>query len=104
MSAGSSTGDATPGPGRGPSDHGLPTTEHDRPSRPYLRREAASRYLLEVWGISNATATLAKLAVVGGGPEFHKAGRWPLYPPDRLDDYARKLLGKLRASTSGGEA
>ena len=38
--------------------------------------------------------TLAKLACVGGGPCFRKAGRWPLYSPADLDAWARDLLGQ----------
>ena len=64
----------------------------DFPTRPFLRRGCASRYLLDTWGISQAPATLAKLAVIGGGPRFHKAGRWPMYVPSELDQWARGLL------------
>jgi hypothetical protein len=47
-----------------------------------------------------APATLAKLAVVGGGPLFHRAGRIPLYAVEELDRYARERLGKAMRSTS----
>jgi hypothetical protein len=70
------------------------------PARPLLRRDAACRYLRGRWGLQRAPATLAKLAVIGGGPMFFKAGRWPLYPQDGLDAYARKVLGRLLSSTS----
>src|SRR4051812_17337087 len=72
-----------------------PAHEHatpERPNRPLMRREPASRYLLQVWGIRRAPPTLAKLAVYGGGPRFYKDGRWPLYDPDDLDAWARSLL------------
>jgi hypothetical protein len=36
--------------------------------------------------------TLAKLAVVGGGPQFRKIGRIPLYDTSDLDAW---VLGKL---------
>ena len=71
-----------------------------RPGRPLLRRVGASRYLLERWGIERAPATLAKLAVVGAGPPYHRAGRWPLYDPDDLDDWAHGLIGEALASTA----
>ena len=74
------------------------------PRRPLLRRPGASRYLLEAWGLQRAPATLAKLAVTGGGPSFHKAGRWPLYDPDDLDVWAYGLIGKALVSTSQHEA
>ena len=74
------------------------------PPRPLLRRPGASRYLLEAWGLQRAPATLAKLAVTGGGPSFHKAGRWPLYDPDELDAWACGLIGGPLASTSAHKA
>jgi len=45
-----------------------------------VRRTEASQYLLEVHGVATAPATLAKLAVVGGGPEYELWGRLPYYP------------------------
>jgi hypothetical protein len=65
-----------------------------------LRRPEASRYLNEIWGIPHAPATLAKLAVVGGGPEFRKAGRTPLYPQDGLDTYAQSKMSRRVRSTA----
>lgn len=70
------------------------------PRRRLLRRAAASVYLRETWGVERAPATLAKLACLGGGPRFHRAGRWPLYDPDHLDDWSRELIGAAVASTS----
>src|SRR3954462_7461892 len=66
----------------------------------YLRRKQAAQYLNDVWGIPTARSTLAKKAVVGGGPAFHSAGRIPLYSPEELDRYAKAKLGKPRKSTS----
>ena len=45
-----------------------------------LRRAEASAYLKEKHGIDRAPTTLAKYAVVGGGPRFQHVGRLPLYP------------------------
>ena len=70
------------------------------PSNPLLRRIGASAYLRQKWGIERAPATLAKLACVGGGPKFYRAGRWPMYDAADLDLWARELLGSLVASTS----
>jgi hypothetical protein len=56
----------------------------------------------EVWGIEVASSTLAKKAVVGGGPVFHKYSQWPLYDTDDLDSYALAKLGPARSSTSEG--
>jgi hypothetical protein len=62
-----------------------------------LRRAEASQYLVKTWRIPCSIAALAKLAVVGGGPEYRKAGRTPLYPQDALDEYARsKLTRRVR--------
>jgi hypothetical protein len=73
--------------------------------RPLLRRAAASRYLREEWGIERAPATLAKIACTSSsGPWFYRAGRWPLYDPDHLDDWAKRLLGEPVASTSADRA
>jgi len=55
--------------------------------------------LRQRWGIERAPGTLAKLAVVGGGPRFRKAGRVPLYAPVDLDAWARELLGEPVATT-----
>lgn len=52
------------------------------------------------WGISVAPSTLAKLAVLGGGPPFYKVGRIPLYDVIDLDAWARAKLGRKRTSTS----
>jgi hypothetical protein len=57
-----------------------------------LRRTEASAYLLEHHGINRTPATLAKLAVTGGGPPFHKANRIPLYYPADLDWWAASIL------------
>src|SRR4051812_43810192 len=75
-------------------------TELHPPPQPLKRRAAASAYLRERWGVDRAPGTLAKLAVVGGGPRFRKAGRIPLYAPADLDAWASWLLGEAVASTS----
>lgn len=69
------------------------------PSR-YLRRSAAAQYVREAWGLPCSTKWLAKLAVIGGGPIYRKAGRFPLYTPDDLDNWAESRLGVPRRSTS----
>ncbi len=66
----------------------------------HLRRAEASEYLRDVHNIQHSPKTLAKLAVTGGGPRFQKAGKFPLYPPVELDEYARKLLSPLVSSTA----
>lgn len=68
--------------------------------KPRLRRWEASEYLGLVHGLTVATATLAKLASVGGGPSFQKNGRFPLYPTTELDRWAGERLGRLVSSTS----
>ena len=62
----------------------------NHPNRP-LNRSEASAYLLDVHGIKRAPATLAKLASIGGGPAFRKAGRIPQYTPQNLDLYAEEI-------------
>lgn len=53
----------------------------------------------ETYGFG-ATATLAKLAVVGGGPPFSKAGRIALYEQDALDKWARSRISAPIRSTA----
>ena len=65
-----------------------------------LRRSEAANYLLETHGIRRAVGTLAKLAVVGGGPRFRVAGRTPLYSADDLDAWADSILSPPVSSTS----
>lgn len=65
-----------------------------------LRRKEAARYLGDVWGIPISAKTLAKLAVTGGGPEYRKAGRTPLYEVAALDEFARRRLSPSVSSTS----
>jgi hypothetical protein len=66
---------------------------------PRVRRKAASQYLLEVHGLTEAPATIAKKAVTGGGPEYELWGRIPYYKTEKLDDYAETRL-RPRRSTS----
>ena len=68
-------------------------------SRPLSRKEA-SDYLHDVHGIRRSPETLAKLACVGGGPGFRKAGRAPLYDPPSLDAWADKITSPTVHSTS----
>jgi hypothetical protein len=65
-----------------------------------MRRKVASEYLLEEHGVSLSPATLAKLAVLGGGPAFRKDGPFPIYERGELDTFAIGRLGPLRHSTS----
>jgi hypothetical protein len=66
----------------------------------YLRRREASAYLREQHGVIRAPATLAKLAVTGGGPKFRHVGKIPIYPIEELDAFAAAITSPLRASTS----
>lgn len=70
------------------------------PAERLLCRKEASTYLLTCWGIRRSPRTLAKYAVVGGGPLFRKAGRTPLYSTLDLDAFARGSLSKRVGSTS----
>jgi hypothetical protein len=69
------------------------------PSR-LLRRAEAAQYVHENWGYPCSPRTLAKYAVIGGGPRFRKAGRFPLYHPDDLDGWVNGKLSILVTSTS----
>jgi hypothetical protein len=74
------------------------------PSSRYLRRSEASVYLESKWGIPCKASSLDKYAVIGGGPPFHKAGRFPLYSPEGLDAWALHRLGSQVQSTSEYQA
>jgi hypothetical protein len=76
----------------------MTTIETPRP--PNLRRTEAARYLREEHGVRLAAQTLAKLAVLGGGPPYFKDGRFPVYPVTGLDKFAIARLGRLKNSTS----
>lgn|GEM_PF-468797 len=67
----------------------------------FLSRKEASEYLSSL-GLGIAPATLAKYAVLGGGPRFHRYGRQIKYSTDDLDCWARQRLGVPRDSTSDG--
>jgi hypothetical protein len=65
----------------------------------YLRRKDAGQYLRHKFGFGSER-TLAKLAVIGGGPVYRKAGAVVLYEPTALDTWAEKKIGAPRTSTS----
>jgi hypothetical protein len=65
-----------------------------------LRRQQAAEYVREKWGVPCAYKTLAKLAVVGGGPPFVRWQRVPLYDPVDLDTWVRSKLSRPCKSTS----
>lgn len=65
----------------------------------FLRRKVAGAYLTEKYGFG-AARTLAKAAVTGDGPEYHKAGRVVLYTREALDKWALAKIGAARRSTS----
>lgn len=68
--------------------------------KPRLRRWEASEYLKLVHGIEVAPTTLAKWVTVGGGPEYQKVNRTPLYPTIGLDHWvAEKLSAPVRNSS-----
>jgi hypothetical protein len=69
--------------------------------RQFLRRADAATYVNERYGFPCSRQWLAKLAVIGGGPLFRKAGRFPIYKPADLDAWAQSRIGKAQSSTSG---
>src|SRR5262249_9384548 len=73
-------------------------------TRKLLRRKAASHYLCETHGLERAPSTLAKLAVIGGGPIFPRANPIPLHSTDHLDAWAESLLSAPMRSTSEAAA
>jgi hypothetical protein len=75
--------------------------EQARPHRRRrYRRSEASVYLKDAHDLDCACATLAKLAVIGGGPPMEYVGRWPFYPEDGLDDWATSKTSQRVSSTA----
>jgi hypothetical protein len=75
--------------------------EHVSPQRRRrYRRDEASAYLLNRHDIRCGPGTLAKLAVLGGGPAMQYVGRWPLYAEDALDEWALSKSSPPVRSTS----
>jgi len=66
----------------------------------YLRRADAAAYITDHYGFPCSRQWLAKLAVLGGGPVFRKAGRYPIYHPDDLDRWAQARIGPAQHSTT----
>lgn len=66
----------------------------------YLSRTEAAQYIQSRYGFPCSRQWLAKLAVLGGGPIFRKAGRNPIYAPVELDDWAMARIGEPQRSTS----
>lgn len=86
----------------------LPTDPTPRSITPseeprFLRRRLAGQYLKANYGFGSP-AWLAKLATVGGGPVFRKAGKTVLYRPADLDTWALARIGRAQTSTSDVEA
>jgi hypothetical protein len=66
----------------------------------FLRRAEAATYVTDRFGFPCSRQWLAKLAVIGGGPLFRKAGRYPIYLPEDLDRWAQSRIGPAQQSTS----
>jgi hypothetical protein len=69
----------------------------------YLRRKQAGEYLKAKYGFGSEK-TLAKLACLGGGPEFRKAANAAIYEPAKLDEWALAKIGPSQRSTSDARA
>jgi hypothetical protein len=66
--------------------------------RQFMRREEAASHLQRKYGVYTVE-TLAKLAVVGGGPPFQRFGRFPVYREADLDAWAQSRLTKTVTKT-----
>jgi hypothetical protein len=65
----------------------------------YLSRTEASEYLQDL-GLAVAPSTLAKLAVIGGGPPYVKFMSRARYEPRDLHEWAASRISPKRRSTS----
>ena len=68
--------------------------------RLFLRRSDAATYITERYGFPCSRQWLAKLAVIGGGPVFRKAGRYPVYEAAELERWAEARIGPPQRSSS----
>jgi hypothetical protein len=75
-------------------------TQQTNPHARYLRRGDAATYIRTTYGFPCSRQWLAKLAVIGGGPVYRKAGRFPIYSTIDLDEWANGRIGAPRYSTS----
>ena len=66
----------------------------------YFRRDSAATYVRDTYGMPCSSQWLAKLAVIGGGPAYRKAGRIPIYEQAALDEWANGRLSKPVRSTA----
>lgn len=85
--------------------HALPGSDdkdklHPTSVSTFLRRSEASAYVRRQWNFPCSNAWLAKLAVIGGGPIFRKAGRYPIYAIQDLDSWAKSRISGPLNSTS----
>jgi hypothetical protein len=64
-----------------------------------MTRAETAQYITDRW-FPCSPKTLAKLAVIGGGPAFRKAGRVPLYSEASTDAWAESKIGPLVHSTT----
>src|SRR6266436_6686972 len=69
-----------------------------------LRTDEAAFYLTHGCGDPISKGELANRRVNGGGPAFHRAGRWPVYTIAALDAHAQQRLGPELRSTSARAA
>jgi hypothetical protein len=71
-----------------------------------LARNKAAEYITSIWGVPCSPKTLAKLASVGGGPEFRKGQRAALYEPAALDAWVQSRISSplRRASEAAQQA
>jgi hypothetical protein len=57
----------------------------------YRTRKQATQYLRKK-GVIISDNGLARLALIGRGPEFQYSGRFPLYAEPKLDEWAQSQL------------
>jgi hypothetical protein len=66
-------------------------------SRTFLTEDKAEAYLAAL-GLTVAAKTLRKYRCIGGGPEFRRFGRTPVYEPEALDRWVEEKLTPPRRS------
>ncbi len=77
-----------------------PTPQVSLAGKRFYRTREAADLLARQYGLSIAVATLDSMVSRGGGPPFHKWGRFRVYAEADLIAWAADRCGEARSSSS----
>lgn len=85
--------------------HGIAVTAEQPADWQWLTREEACAYLMTKHGVARSPATLATLAVRGGGPVYRKIGQKLVhYSPQALDEWVESITEVKGGPTNEGNS